>query len=60
MPDNEEKDSSFRGMCNMIAVNPEGIRNRSGYFCDAVASWVSHRADFDEQFVEVYNRKALL
>lgn len=51
--DNEEKDSAFRGMCNMIAVNPGGIVHDFIFFCDAVASWVSPRADLKEQFVKV-------
>ena len=53
--DNEEKDSAFRGMCNMIAVNPGGIVHDFIFFCDAVASWVSPRPDLKEQFVKVYN-----
>ena len=51
--DNEEKDSAFRGMCNMIAVNPGGIVHDFIFFCDAVASWVSPRPDLKEQFVKV-------
>ncbi|EFX73484.1 hypothetical protein DAPPUDRAFT_307700 [Daphnia pulex] len=51
--DNEEKDSAFRGMCNMIAVNPGGIVHDFIFFCDAVASWVSPRPDLKEQFVKI-------
>lgn len=51
--DNEEKDSAFRGMCNMIAVNPGGIVHDFIFFCDAVASWTSPRPDLREQFVKV-------
>ena len=51
--DSEEKDSAFRGMCNMIAVNPGGIVYDFIFFCDAVASWVSPRLDLKEQFVEI-------
>ena len=51
--DNEEKDSAFRGMCNMIAVNPGGIVHDFIFFCDAVASWASPQPDLKEQFVKV-------
>ncbi|XP_023245329.1 transportin-1 [Copidosoma floridanum] len=43
--DNEEKDSAFRGMCQMIAVNPGGVAPEFIYFCDAVASWAAPRDD---------------
>jgi len=51
--DNEEKDSAFRGMCNMIAVNPGGIVHDFIFFCDAVASWISPRPDLKEQFIKI-------
>ena len=37
--DNDEKDSAFRGMCQMISVNPAGVVPDFIFFCDAVASW---------------------
>ncbi|CAF0838510.1 unnamed protein product [Adineta ricciae] len=37
--DNEEKDSAFRGICNMIVLNPLGVTNEFIYVCDAIASW---------------------
>ena len=39
--DNDEKDSAFRGMCQMISVNPGGVLPDFIFFCDAVASWVN-------------------
>lgn len=51
--DNEEKDSAFRGMCQMITVNPAGIVPEFIYFCDAVASWVDLRDDLKEMLQKV-------
>ena len=39
--DNDEKDSAFRGMCQMISVNPAGVVPDFIFFCDAVASWLN-------------------
>lgn len=52
--DNEEKDSAFRGMCQMIAVNPGGVVQEFIFFCDAVASWVTPRDDLKDMFQKVY------
>lgn len=43
--DNDEKDSAFRGMCNMITVNPVGVVPDFIFFCDAIASWVNPPSD---------------
>lgn len=43
--DNDEKDSAFRGMCNMISVNPAGVVPDFIFFCDAIASWVNPPSD---------------
>ncbi|BES91280.1 IBN_N [Nesidiocoris tenuis] len=51
--DNEEKDSAFRGMCNMIKVNPAGVVQDFIFFCDAVVSWNSPKDDLKEQFSEI-------
>lgn len=51
--DNEEKDSAFRGMCQMIQVNPGGVIADFIFFCDAVASWISPKEDLKEVFVKV-------
>lgn len=51
--DNEEKDSAFRGMCQMISVNPVGVVPDFIFFCDAVASWVNPKTDLHEMLVKV-------
>lgn len=51
--DNDEKDSSFRGMCCMISANPNGVVQDFIYFCDAVASWVNPKEDLKEMFSKV-------
>ena len=51
--DNDEKDSSFRGICCMITTNPNGVVHDFIYFCDAVASWVSPKEDLKEMFSKV-------
>ncbi|KAA0201173.1 hypothetical protein HAZT_HAZT005841 [Hyalella azteca] len=48
--DNEEKDSAFRGVCNMISVNPSGVVEDFIFFCDAIASWVNPKPDLKEMF----------
>lgn len=52
--DNEEKDSAFRGMCQMITVNPAGVVQDFIFFCDAVASWVSPKDDLKDMFHKVF------
>ncbi|XP_073999050.1 transportin-1-like isoform X1 [Rhodnius prolixus] len=51
--DNEEKDSAFRGMCQMITVNPGGVVQDFIYFCDAVASWINPKEDLKEIFTKI-------
>lgn len=51
--DNEEKDSAFRGMCQMITVNPGGVVQDFIFFCDAVASWVNPKDDLKDMFHKV-------
>lgn len=51
--DNEEKDSAFRGVCAMIALNPEGVATNFVFFCDAVASWANPKEDLKEMFFKV-------
>ena len=55
--DNEEKDSAFRGMCQMITVNPAGVVQDFIFFCDAVASWVTPREDLKDMFQKVHGNK---
>ena len=51
--DNEEKDSAFRGVCAMIAINPAGVVQDFIFFCDAIASWVNPKQDLKEMFHKV-------
>ncbi|CAD5125177.1 DgyrCDS13420 [Dimorphilus gyrociliatus] len=51
--DNDEKDSAFRGMCNMINVNAAGIVHDFIFFCDAVASWTHPKDDLKEMFHKI-------
>ncbi|KDR06564.1 Transportin-1 [Zootermopsis nevadensis] len=51
--DNEEKDSAFRGMCQMITVNPAGVVQDFIFFCDAVASWMNPKEDLKEMFNKI-------
>lgn len=51
--DNEEKDSAFRGVCNMISVNPVGVVHDFIFFCDAVASWANPKDDLKNMFYKV-------
>ena len=51
--DNDEKDSAFRGMCQMINVNPGGVVNDFIFFCDAIASWQNPNADLKDMFYKI-------
>ncbi|XP_051159694.1 transportin-2 [Leptopilina boulardi] len=51
--DNEEKGSAFRGMCQMINVNPAGVVNDFIFFCDAVASWTNPFEDLKDMFSKI-------
>lgn len=51
--DNDEKDSAFRGMCQMIQVNPSGVVPDFMFFCDAVASWSHPKDDLKEMFTKI-------
>ncbi|KAI8438823.1 hypothetical protein MSG28_011180, partial [Choristoneura fumiferana] len=51
--DNDEKDSAFRGICQMIQVNPGGVVPDFMFFCDAVASWSNPKDDLKEMFTKI-------
>lgn len=51
--DNEEKDSAFRGVCQMIHQNPGGVVQDFIFFCDAIASWSQPKQDLKEMFYKV-------
>lgn len=63
--DNEEKDSAFRGMCQMITVNPAGVVPDFIFFCDAAASWSNPKSDLHEtlktvRFDEIHRKLIFL
>jgi transportin-1 len=51
--DNDEKDSAFRGMCNMITVNPVGVVPDFIFFCDAIASWANPPTDLHQMIQKI-------
>jgi transportin-1 len=51
--DNDEKDSAFRGMCQMIGYNPAGVVPDFIFFCDAAASWSNPKTDLHEMLKQV-------
>ncbi|CAJ0823134.1 10578_t:CDS:10, partial [Entrophospora sp. SA101] len=51
--DNEEKDTAFRGLCEMIHVNPNGIAKSFMFFCDAVVQWQEPPPTLNEVFHKI-------
>ncbi|KAG9288008.1 hypothetical protein G9A89_017603 [Geosiphon pyriformis] len=51
--DNEEKTTAFRGLCEMIQVNPNGIAKSFLYFCDAVTQWQNPPTELNEVFRKI-------
>eukprot|EP00053_Salpingoeca_punica_P016079 m.149929 g.149929 ORF g.149929 m.149929 type:complete len:650 (-) comp16870_c2_seq1:1041-2990(-) len=51
--DNEEKESSFRGVCAMIQLNPAAVVEHFVFFCDAVNSWQNPKEDLFQQFYTI-------
>jgi len=51
--DNNEKDSAFRGICNMIVLNPLGVTNEFIYVCDAIASWEKPPVELHNKFRDI-------
>ena len=51
--DNDEKDSAFRGICNMIILNPLAVTNEFIYVCDAIASWEKPPAELHAKFRDI-------
>ena len=51
--DNDEKDSAFRGICNMIVLNPLAVTNEFIYLCDAIASWEKPPMELHVKFTEI-------
>lgn len=53
--DNDAKDSAFRGICELIRNNPDGIVNEFYYFCDAIACYCEPRQDLRQTFFEIFH-----
>ncbi|KAK0525033.1 hypothetical protein OC834_004616 [Tilletia horrida] len=51
--DNDEKDSAFRGLCEMIQVNPNGAAAGFPYFCNAVVRWTTPSAQLNDMFRKI-------
>lgn len=51
--DNDAKDSAFRGICELIRKNPNGIVNDFFFFCDAVACWEEPKPDLKQLFYDI-------
>ncbi|KNC56479.1 transportin-1 [Thecamonas trahens ATCC 50062] len=51
--DDPEKDSAFRGLCLMIAANPDGATENFPLVCGAIASWKSPPDDLREMFGQI-------
>lgn len=51
--DNGEKDSAFRGLCEMIKVNPNGAVKGFIYFCNAVVRWTTPSQELNESFSQI-------
>lgn len=51
--DNDEKDSAFRGLCEMIQVNPNGAAKGFVYFCNAVVRWSTPSAELNDMFRKI-------
>ncbi|KAI3617681.1 hypothetical protein CBS9595_003590 [Malassezia furfur] len=51
--DNDEKDSAFLGLCEMIKTNPNGATQGFAFFCNAVVRWQKPSAQLNERFAEI-------
>lgn len=51
--DNEEKDSAFRGLCEMIKANPNGAVKGFIYFCNAVVRWTTPSRELNDMFSQI-------
>lgn len=51
--DNEAKDSAFRGVCELIRKNPNGMVDDFYHFCDAIACWDEPKPDLKQLFYEI-------
>jgi transportin-1 len=51
--DDSEKDSAFRGLCQLIKTNPRGVIKHFLLVCDAIASWIAPKPDLKEMFYQI-------
>lgn len=51
--DNDEKDSAFRGLCEMIKTNPNGAAKGFVYFCNAVVRWTAPSQALNDMFLKI-------
>ncbi|KLO11081.1 ARM repeat-containing protein [Schizopora paradoxa] len=51
--DNEEKDSAFRGLCQLVQANPSGIWKSLLWFCNAIVRWTNPSAGLNHAFAEI-------
>lgn len=54
--DDVEKESAFRGLCEMINRNPDGVVRHLLFVCDAIASWGTIPDDLRQIFHELLYR----
>eukprot|EP00163_Fabomonas_tropica_P012909 TRINITY_DN242_c0_g2_i2.p1 TRINITY_DN242_c0_g2~~TRINITY_DN242_c0_g2_i2.p1 ORF type:complete len:916 (-),score=202.16 TRINITY_DN242_c0_g2_i2:452-3199(-) len=55
LPENPEKDNAFRGLCEVVKANPQGVIPFFPHMCQAIASWdPNHIApDLNENFKQI-------
>jgi len=51
--DNEEKDSAFRGLCQLVQANPTGIMKSLLWFCNAIVRWTNPSQGLNHAFAEI-------
>mmetsp|Transcript_9429 Transcript_9429/g.21924 ORF Transcript_9429/g.21924 Transcript_9429/m.21924 type:complete len:365 (-) Transcript_9429:531-1625(-) len=51
--DDVEKEHAFRGLCEMIKLNPRGVIQHFVHLCDAIASWKQPPPELDEMFRQI-------
>lgn len=53
--DNDEKESAYKGLCEMIQANPQGVVKDFAFFCDAVTNWNTPSQELNEKFRTILN-----
>lgn len=49
-PRRRAQEHAFRGLCEMIKLNPRGVIAHFAQLCDAIATWNQPPAELDENF----------